>query len=70
MDQTEWEKELKEDMISKGLTCDRDDEYYLGFSYIEGENEWIKDYNKKARRFVQLNGNQRIKLYHTKDENE
>jgi hypothetical protein len=66
MDQVEWEKSIKEYMINRGWTCDCDNEKTLGFKFIEGNHEWIRDYNKRDRRFVQFDGNQRVNLVSTK----
>jgi len=49
-------------MNSRGWTCDRDDEKTLGFSLIEGDKHWIRDYNKKTRRFAQFNANHVVNL--------
>lgn len=62
MEQLEWEELIKKWMIDSGWQCDRDDETTIGFSFIEGERHWIRDYDKKKRRFVQFDGNQRVKL--------
>ncbi len=66
MDQAEWEKSIKEYMVNGGWTCDRDDEKTLGFKFTQGESEWIRDYDKKERRFVQFDGNQRVNLISAK----
>lgn len=66
MNQQEWEDGIKKMMHKDGWRCDRDDETRLGFSYIEGEFHWIRDYCKKMRRFVQYNGNQKVNLKVTK----
>ncbi len=62
MDQDQWEKEIKEYMTREGWTCDRDDQKTLGFSFVEGNSHWIRDYDKIERRFVQFDGNQRVNL--------
>lgn len=63
-----WEQGIKDLNCSLGWICDRDDETTLGFSDIQGECHWIKDYNKKTRSFVQFNGNQKVNLRVTKDD--
>jgi signal-transduction protein with cAMP-binding, CBS, and nucleotidyltransferase domain len=67
MNQDEWEKCIKEWMHNGGWECDRDDEKTLGFSFIEGDHHWIRDYCKKERRFVQFDGNQRVNLVVSKE---
>ena len=62
MDQAEWESTITQYMTNGGWTCDRNDEKTLGFSFIEGDHHWIRDYDKKERRFVQFDGNQRVNL--------
>ena len=62
MIELDWEKDIKDYMFFSGWTLDRDDETTLGFSQIDGEVLWIRDYNKKTRRFVQFNGNQEINI--------
>jgi hypothetical protein len=62
MIELDWEKGIKDYMFFSGWTLDRDDETTLGFSQIDGEEHWIRDYNKKTRRFVQFNGNQEINI--------
>ncbi len=66
MNQEEWEKSIIEYMTKGGWIKDRDDEKTLGFYFIESEKRWIRDYDKKERRFVQFDGNQRINLRVTK----
>ncbi len=63
-----WEQGIKDLNFSLGWICDRDDETTLGFSDIQGECHWIKDYNKKTRSFVQYNGNQKVNLKVSNDE--
>jgi hypothetical protein len=67
MHQGEWENRVKEHMSNAGWTCDRDDEKTLGFFFIEGDHHWIRDYDKKERRFVQFDGNQRVNLIMRKE---
>ena len=55
-----WEKTITEYMQNGGWTKDRDDETTLGFSYFEGDAHWIRDYDKKRKRFVQYDGNQKV----------
>ncbi len=68
MNQEEWEKEVMEFMIDGGWTCDRNDETTLGFSFVEEEHRWIRDFDKKKRRFVQFDGNRKLNLKATKEE--
>ena len=68
MDQTKWESSIKKRMENKGWTFDHDTESTLGFSFVEGEFHWMRDYNKKNRRFVQFNGNQIVNLVVTENE--
>jgi len=62
MNQAGWESSVKEKMTNAGWVCDRDDETNLGFSFEEGDKKWIRDYEKKTRKFVQFNGNQIVNL--------
>ncbi len=62
MDQEEWEKYITEYMTNEGWTCDRNDENTLGFSFTQGKHTWIRDYDKKKRRFVQFDGNTVVNL--------
>lgn len=62
MQQDEWERLITEDMEKCGWKKDRDDETTLGFCFPEGDCNWIRDYDKKTRRFVQFNGNQMVRL--------
>jgi hypothetical protein len=57
-----WEKTTIEWMQSRGWTHDRNDQDYFGFSFVEGEHHWIRDYNKKTRSFVQYDGNQKVNI--------
>jgi len=53
----------KKKMEASGWVCDRDEDDIIGFSKYEDEkHEWIRDYNKKTRSFVQFNGRQMINL--------
>lgn len=65
--QEAWELQTKSLMIYAGWVCDRDDETTLGFSNHQGEHQWIKDYDKKSRTFVQYDGNQKVNLRVTND---
>jgi len=67
MTDEEWQKAMIEYMTNGGWTCDRNDEKTLGFSFIEGESHWIRDYDKKERRFVQYDGNRRVNLVRSKE---
>ena len=67
LDQEAWGKYLKDKMISLGWTCDIDNETTLGFSLIDGKAHWMRDYNKKTRSFVQMNGNQVVNLRMSKE---
>jgi hypothetical protein len=62
MTQEEWEESITTYMTNGGWTKDRDDETTLGFSFIEGQSHWMRDYDKKERRFVQFDGNVRVNL--------
>lgn len=62
-----WIQCMKDEMNSRGWTCDRDDEKTLGFSLIEGDKHWIRDYNKKTRRFAQFNANHVVNLRVSKE---
>lgn len=66
MNQEDWETDIKEYMKNGGWTCDRDDDETIGFSFIQGENHWMRDYDKKERRFVQFDGNQRVNIWVSK----
>ncbi len=62
MEYEDWKKYIIEYMTNKGWTNDRDDDSTLGFSFPEGEKLWIRDYDKTTRRFIQFDGNLRIKI--------
>lgn len=62
MNQDEWEKYITDYMTKGGWTKDRDDETTIGFHFIENEFKWIRDYDKKTKKFVQFNGNQVVNL--------
>jgi hypothetical protein len=62
-----WKTYITEAMQSDGWTKDRDDQTTLGFSFVEGDHHWIRDYDKKTRRFIQFDGNQKINLKVTKE---
>lgn len=68
MDQVEWEARVKSWMLEGGWEMDYDNETTLGFSFKEGDYHWMRDYNKKSRRFVQFDGNQRVNIVSKKDE--
>jgi hypothetical protein len=55
-------------MTGAGWKCDRNDESILGFKFPDGEKDWIRDYDKKSRRFVQFDGNRRVFLRNTIEE--
>ncbi len=57
INQDEWEKLLIDYMTEKGWINDRYDETYIGFSFVEGKHYWIRDYDRKTRRFIHLDGN-------------
>lgn len=62
-----WEEELIEYMTSKGWKCDVNDENHLGFVFYEDEeHEWIRDYDKKTRQFIQMNGKHKMSLLKAK----
>jgi len=62
-DQSTWEEGVIAKMTSKGWKCDVNDEDRLGFTmYVDEDHEWIRDYNKKTKRFTQFNGRQKINL--------
>lgn len=65
-----WTKYMIEYMESGGWKNDRNDDKTLGFSSIEGAHHWIRDYDKKDRRFVQYDGNLRLNLKVTKESND
>lgn len=59
----EWEKDLIDSMQSGGWKCDVNTEEKLGFVFDEDEqHEWIREYNKKTRNFIQFNGRQIINI--------
>jgi hypothetical protein len=68
MNQKEWEEAITKYMENGGWTKDRDDYKTLGFSFIQGDHRWIRDYDKKERRYVHFDGNQRVNLKVTKEE--
>ncbi len=58
-----WEDDLIKKMIDNGWKCDTNNELKLGFVFYEDEqHEWIRDYDKTSRRFIQFNGKQLINL--------
>ena len=64
-----WEEDVIQYMTSLGWTCDVNDDKRLGFILPVDENyEWIRDYNKETKRFVQFNGKQKVNLVVRKDE--
>lgn len=67
MNQIEWEDSVKEYMKTIGWECDTDNEKTLGFNCFDGPFHWMRDYNKKSRRFVQFNGNQIVSFASTKE---
>ncbi len=68
LSQEEWEENITKWMERGGWKKDRDDETTLGFSYVEGEHHWIRDYDKKEKRFFQFDGNVRINIKITKND--
>jgi hypothetical protein len=62
LEQSLWEKAITRMMIDGGWVKDRDDAIALGFHFEEGNHNWIRDYDKKSRRFVQFDGNQEITI--------
>ena len=58
-----WKEYIIDAMQNDGWVKDRDDETILGFSKVDGKYHWIRDYDKKLRRFVQYNGNQLVNLF-------
>ena len=62
MEYEDWKQKIIEYMTKGGWNLDRDNETTLGFQFPEGDALWIRDYDKKTRRFVQFNGNQKINL--------
>lgn len=57
------EKAIIETMVRDGWTCNVNTSERLGFIlYQDEEHEWIRDYNKKTRRFVQFNGREKITI--------
>lgn len=57
-----WETYIVNFMENAGWKFNRNDETTLGFSFIEGEHHWIKDYDKKTKTFVQFDGNQKVNI--------
>ena len=57
-EQIVWEEEITEFMITSGWTKDRDNKTTIGFK----NGDWIRDYNKKTRRFIHFNGEQKMNL--------
>lgn len=66
MTDEEWEKEIILWMTNGGWVNDRNDEKTLGFSFMEPPHHWIRDYDKKERRFVQYDGNLRVNIVSSK----
>lgn len=60
----DWEKALIEHMTSHGWLNDRNDENYVGFTWPEvtETEQWMRDYNKKTRSFVNYNGKQKVNI--------
>lgn len=59
---SEWD-DLRKKMESNGWKCIQDDEERINFSFYEDEDhEWFRDYNKKTKRFMQMNGRQKVNL--------
>ena len=64
-----WEEETIKIMTCWGWTLDVNDDKRLGFTkYVDEDHEWIRDYDKSTRRFVQMNGRQKINLRVTREE--
>lgn len=62
MTDEEWENIIISWMVQGGWVNDRNDETTLGFSFLEHPHHWIRDYDKKERRFIQYDGNVRVNL--------
>ncbi len=62
MNQDEWEEKIIKHMVESGWVNDRNDETIIGFSQVEAEHHWIRDYDKKTHRFVQFDGNRKVDL--------
>ncbi len=67
LEQSLWEKSIIKLLTENGWTKDRDDANTLGFTQKDKEgNEWIRDYDKKKRSFIQFNGSQQINIIQEK----
>jgi len=55
--QEDWEKSVINYMTEEGWIIDKNDETTIGFSRQDGIHKYIKDFNKKTRRFVCYDGN-------------
>jgi len=62
MTDEEWREHIIELMTKAEWQLDIEDENILGFFFIEGDKKWIRDYDKKTRRFVQFDANQKVNL--------
>lgn len=66
-----WENEIIELMDGLGWNLGKNDDDFLCF-FIPTENgfRWQRDYNKKTRKFIQYNVNQKFRTNSPKEENE
>ena len=63
MNDKDWEEAIISMMVKAGWTKDIDDEITLGFYFIDSNDQrWIRDYNKKNRRFVHFNGSLKVNI--------
>jgi hypothetical protein len=62
MEQMEWEKTITEYMTKGGWSKDKDDEKTLGFTLLQGNKLWTRDYDKKQRSFVHYDGNHKVNI--------
>ena len=67
MKQFEWEDKIIKYMTESGWQLSRNDDKAIGFSFVEGEKHWIRDYDKKSHRFVHYDGNHTINLVNTNE---
>ncbi len=64
----EEESYLIKSLVERGWICDVNTENKLGFIFPVDENEeWIRDYDKKTKRYVHYNGKTKINLRVTKE---
>lgn len=69
INQDEWEEKIIKFMNECGWKLEKNTETLLGFGFIQDEKHWMRDYDKKTRKFAQYNGNEvvNIKVSNEKD---